>query len=89
MLRRRAPERGVHVRAASRPARSYNFSEVVWREDFLTCHSPGWWAEHVARSEELDLVSCAELEDGRRFFEEQALLTEPEGYLGLEPQRAR
>ena len=71
------------------PPEVYNFSEVVWREDFLTSHSPGWWAEHIGRSEELDLLSCAELEDGRRYFEEQALLTEPEGYLGLDAQQAR
>ena len=71
------------------PPEVYNFAEVVWRDDFLTSHSPGWWAGHIARSTELDLVSCAELEDGRRFFEEQALLTEPEGYFGLDAQQAR
>ena len=71
------------------PPEVYNFAEVVWREDFLTSHSPGWWAEHISRSVELELLSCAELEDGRRFFEEQALLTEPEGYFGLDAQQAR
>jgi hypothetical protein len=37
----------------------------------------------------LQLVSCKESEDGPRFFEEQALLTEPEGYFGLSAQQAR
>lgn len=71
------------------PPRVYNFAEEVWRDDFRTSHSPGWWAEHIRRSQELALISCAELEDGRRFFEEQALLTEPQGYLGLDAQQAR
>jgi hypothetical protein len=34
-------------------------------------------------------VSCVEVEDGPRFYEEQALLSEPEGYFGLSPQQAR
>jgi hypothetical protein len=34
-------------------------------------------------------VSCRELEDGQRFYEEQALLTGPEGYFGLRAQQAR
>jgi SAM-dependent methyltransferase len=71
------------------PPEVYSFAKVVWREDFLTSHSPGWWAEHIRRSTELELVSCAELEDGRRYFEEQALLTEPEGYFGLDARQAR
>ena len=71
------------------PPEVYNFADIVWREDFLTSHSPGWWAGHIGRSEELELLSCAELEDGRRFFEEQALLAEPEGYFGLDAQQAR
>ena len=71
------------------PPEVYNFAGRVWEEDFLTSHSPGWWANHIAGSEELELVSCWELEDGRLFFEEQALLTEPEGYLGLSPKEAR
>ena len=71
------------------PPDVYNFAQPVWEDDFLTSHSPGWWADHIARSEELHLVSCRELEDGQRFYEEQALLTEPEGYLGLDPQQAR
>jgi len=29
------------------------------------------------------------LEDGQRLFEEQALLTEPEGYFGLSARQAR
>ncbi len=36
----------------------------------------------------LELVSCKELEDGQRFYEEQALLAEPEGYFGLSAQQA-
>ena len=71
------------------PPDVYNFAKPVWEDDFLTSHSPGWWADHIARSEELHLVSCRELEDGQRFYEEQALLTEPEGYLGLSAQQAR
>jgi SAM-dependent methyltransferase len=71
------------------PPAVYSFSQVVWEDDFLTSHSPGWWADHIARSEELQLVSCEELEDGQRFYEEQALLTEPEGYFGLSPEQAR
>lgn len=34
-------------------------------------------------------MSCRELEDGPRLFEEQALLTEPEGYIGLSARQAR
>jgi SAM-dependent methyltransferase len=71
------------------PPEVYHFAEQVWEKDFLTLHSPAWWADHIARSNELRLVSCRELEDGRRFYEEQALLSEPEGYFGLGPQQAR
>jgi hypothetical protein len=71
------------------PPELYNFAEPVWEEDFSKSHSPGWWADHIARSNELSLVSCKEVEDGRRFFEEQALLTEPHGYFGLTAQEAR
>ena len=71
------------------PPEVYHFAEAVWRNDFMTSHSPGWWAEHIARSNLLELVSCVELEDGPRLYEEQALLSEPEGYFGLSPQQAR
>jgi SAM-dependent methyltransferase len=71
------------------PPDVYNFAEPVWEEDFLTLHSPGWWADQVARSDVLQLLSCEELVDGRLFYEEQALLSEPEGYLGLSAQQAR
>ena len=71
------------------PPDVYSFAEPVWEGDFLTSHSPGWWAEHIARSSELELVSCKEVEDGRIFFEEQALLSEPSGYFGLSAQQAR
>jgi SAM-dependent methyltransferase len=71
------------------PPGVYNFAGNVWEADFLTSHSPGWWADHIARSRVLQLVSCLELEDGRRFYEEQALLSEPEGYFGLSAQQAR
>jgi SAM-dependent methyltransferase len=71
------------------PPEVYSFAEPVWEDDFLTSHSPGWWADHISRSEELQLVSCTELEDGQRYYEEQALLTEPEGYFGLSPKQAR
>jgi len=73
----------------SNPPDVYNFAEPVWKDDFLTSHSPGWWADHIARSKELQLVACKELEDGQRFYEEQALLTKPEGYFGLNAQQAR
>lgn len=49
----------------------------------------GWWADHITRSNELQLVPCEELEDGRRFYEEQLLFIEPEGYSGLSAQEAR
>ena len=71
------------------PPDVYAFAEQVWKNDFLTSHSPGWWAEHVGRSGELEVVSCQELEDGRRFYEEQLLFTEPEGYFGMSAQEAR
>ena len=71
------------------PPDVYNFAKPVWEDDFLTSHSPGWWADHIAQSKELHLLSCRELEDGQRFYEEQALLTEPEGYFGLSAQQAR
>jgi SAM-dependent methyltransferase len=71
------------------PPDVYCFAEEVWKDDFLTSHSPGWWADHIAKSKELELISCKEVEDGRRFYEEQALLTEPEGYFGLSSQQAR
>jgi SAM-dependent methyltransferase len=67
----------------------YSFAEEVWRDDFLTSHSPGWWADHIARSTVLELVSSEEVEDGRSFYEEQALLSEPVGYFGLSPEQAR
>jgi SAM-dependent methyltransferase len=71
------------------PPSVYDFAEQVWEEDFLKLHSPGWWADHVARSSELELVSCQELEDGQIFYEEQALVSEPEAYLGLTALQAR
>lgn len=73
------------------PPAVYNFAEPVWKDDFLTSHSPGWWADHISRSCLLELVSCLELEDGQRYFEEQALLTplEEEGYFGLSGAEAR
>ena len=71
------------------PPDLYNFAEPVWEEDFLTSHSPDWWADHIATSTRLQLISCKELEDGQRFFEEQALLAEPTGYFGLSAQQAR
>lgn len=71
------------------PPYLYNFAEEVWQDDFLTSHSPGWWAAHIPRSQELKLISCEEVEDGRRFYEEQALLSEPVGYFGFSPQQAR
>ena len=70
------------------PPEVFNFAKHVWEDDFLTSHSPGWWADHIASSNELQLLSCQELEDGQRFYEEQALLTKPEGYLGLSAQQA-
>jgi SAM-dependent methyltransferase len=73
----------------SNPPDVYSFARQVWEDDFLVSHSPGWWAEHIARSSVLQLVSCKELEDGQRYFEEQALLTEPEEYFGLTAQQAR
>jgi SAM-dependent methyltransferase len=71
------------------PPEVYKFDKSVWEDDFLPSHSPAWWADHIERSEELELVSCVEIEDGQRFYEEQALLTEPEGYFGLNAQQAR
>lgn len=71
------------------PPEVYSFAERVWEEDFMALHSPGWWASHVAGSTELQLLSCDELEDGRRFYEEQALVSEPEGYFGLSAREAR
>ena len=71
------------------PPEEYNFSRQVWEDDFLTSHSPSWWADHIACSNELQLLSCQEVVDGQRFYEEQALLTEPEGYLGLSAEQAR
>ncbi len=71
------------------PLDVYNFAKPVWEADFLTSHSPDWWANHIARSTRLQLISCQELEDGQRFYEEQALLSEPTGYFGLSAQQAR
>lgn len=67
----------------------YSFAKPVWEDDFLTSHSPCWWADHIRRSDELQLVSCNEVEDGRRFYEEQALLSKPQGYFGMSAQEAR
>jgi SAM-dependent methyltransferase len=71
------------------PPEIYDFAEEVWRADFLTSHSPPWWAEHVARSALLQVELCREVENGRRYFEEQALISEPEGYFGMSAQEAR
>jgi SAM-dependent methyltransferase len=71
------------------PPEVYHFHPAVWRGDFLTSHSPGWWADHIAQSRELQLLSCEELADGRSFYEEQALVSEPTGYFGLSAQQAR
>jgi SAM-dependent methyltransferase len=71
------------------PPDVYHFHQGVWEGDFLTSHSPGWWADHFAGSDELQLISCEELGDGRRFYEEQALLSEHQGYFGLSAQQAR
>lgn len=68
------------------PPDVYNFDHWIWEHDFLTTHSPGWWADHMARSELLQVVSCQEVEDGRIFYEEQALLTDPQSrdFFGVE-----
>ncbi len=71
------------------PPDVYYFAEKVWKADFLTSHSPGWWVDHVDRSDELEVVSCQELGDGQRFYEEQLLYTEPEGYFGMSAAEAR
>ena len=71
------------------PPEVYNFANPVWEGDFLTSHSPDWWSDHIARSENLCVTWCEELEDGRRFYEEQALLSEPHGYFGLSAEQAR
>jgi cyclopropane fatty-acyl-phospholipid synthase-like methyltransferase len=71
------------------PPDVYAFAEEVWQADFVTSHSPPWWAEHISRSSLLEVESCRELEDGRRFYEEQARVSEPEGYFGMSPQEAR
>lgn len=71
------------------PPAVYAFAEPVWEEDFLTLHSPDWWARQFGDSEELRLVSCQELEDGQVFYEEQALVSEPEGYFGMNAEEAR
>jgi len=71
------------------PPKVYNFAKPVWEDDFLTSHSPDWWADHIAQSSVLQLVSCNEVQDGQRLFEEQALLSEPEGYFGLSAEEAR
>jgi SAM-dependent methyltransferase len=71
------------------PPEVYAFAQEVWEDDFMTSHSPSWWAEHVGRSPLLQVESCREVEDGRRYFEEQALISEPHGYFGMSPQEAR
>jgi SAM-dependent methyltransferase len=73
------------------PPDIYNFAKPVWEDDFLTSHSPGWWADHLSHSQELQLISCQELEDGQRYFEEQALLAdlEGDGYFGMSAFEAR
>jgi SAM-dependent methyltransferase len=71
------------------PPKVYAFDPRVWEADFCTSHSPSWWAQHVARSRLLKVEFCQEVEHGRRYFEEQALISEPEGYFGMTPQEAR
>jgi SAM-dependent methyltransferase len=71
------------------PPEVYNFAKPVWEDDFLTSHSPGWWSDHIGKARVLQLISCNEIEDGRIFFEEQALLSEPEGYFGMSAKEAR
>jgi SAM-dependent methyltransferase len=71
------------------PPEVYGFAEEVWRADFLTSHSPRWWAAHIARSSVLELVSCEQVDDGRVYYEEQALVSEPQGYFGVSPREAR
>jgi SAM-dependent methyltransferase len=71
------------------PPQVYAFAQPVWEGDFMTSHSPPWWAEHVARSPLLDVEFCREVEEGRRYYEEQALIAEPEGYFGMTAQEAR
>jgi hypothetical protein len=66
----------------------YSFEQSVWKDDFLASHSPGWWAEHIGRSQELQLVSCQEVADGPVFYREQALLSKPVGDFGLSSQQA-
>jgi SAM-dependent methyltransferase len=38
------------------PPDVYNFAKPVWEDDFLTSHSPAWWADHIARSTRLRLI---------------------------------
>jgi SAM-dependent methyltransferase len=71
------------------PPQVYAFAEEVWKADFMTSHSPPWWADHVERSSLLKVESCGEVKDGRRYFEEQALLSKPQGYFGMSAEEAR
>jgi SAM-dependent methyltransferase len=71
------------------PPAVYAFAKEVWEDDFMTSHSPPWWAAHIARSPLLDVEFCRKVEDGRRLYEEQALISEPKGYFGMTPQEAR
>jgi SAM-dependent methyltransferase len=71
------------------PPAVYAFAEEVWRDDFSTSHSPDWWAAHIGRSSLLTVEACQQVPDGRRYYEEQALVSEPHGYFGMSAQEAR
>ncbi len=73
------------------PPDVYDFAKDVWENDFLTSHSPSWWGQHVAQVDNLEVITSEEIEDGPRYYEEQALIADLDDYSmwGLSPEQGR
>jgi len=71
------------------PPKVYSFAEGVWENGFLKLHSPAWWRELFIASEVLDVLECAELDDGVVMHEEMLTAASPRGYLGVSAAQTR
>jgi SAM-dependent methyltransferase len=71
------------------PPAAYNFMNGIWEGDFLKLHSPPWWESLFHQTDDLDVINCHELEDGRILYEERFISAPPVAYSGFTPQQTR
>jgi hypothetical protein len=45
----------------------------LWETEFSLYHSPVWWRDLLRRSRSLELLECAEIDEGRILWEDDVL----------------